>query len=43
MWRPRLTRCRLTCIKVEASFKSGVLELSLPKRKKANRRKVEVK
>ncbi len=29
--------------KAEASFKNGVLELTLPKHKKANRRKVEVK
>ena len=29
--------------KAAASFKNGVLELTLPKRKKANRRKVEVK
>jgi len=29
--------------KAEASFKNGILELTLPKRNKANRRKVEVK
>ncbi|SDO91146.1 heat shock protein Hsp20 [Halomonas shengliensis] len=29
--------------KAEASFRNGILELTLPKRNKANRRKVEVK
>ncbi|MEQ6918465.1 Hsp20/alpha crystallin family protein [Halomonas aquatica] len=35
--------CEIDADKAEASFTNGVLELTLPKRKQANRRKVEVK
>ncbi|APE29937.1 heat-shock protein Hsp20 [Halomonas aestuarii] len=35
--------CEIDADKAEASFKNGMLELTLPKLKRANRRKLEVK